>query len=203
MRGTPEGDAMANERPPISEVHTETDFDKLDKLIRDIKFAMMTTIDANGALQSRPMTTQKRPEGRAFDGTLYFFTGLKTGTVEEISRDPRVSLSYASPDDSRYVAITGTAEISRDRSLMQSMWSDIYKAWFPQALDDPEICLLKVTAERAEYWEPPSGKMVQLLGILKAAATGERAKPGGHHVLDMEHAPGEPRAAKVKTTSSW
>jgi general stress protein 26 len=194
---------MAKEPRPISELHTETDFDQLDKLIRDIKFAMMTTIDAKGVMQSRPMTTQKRLEGRAFDGTLYFFTSLKTSTVEDISRDPRVNLSYASPDDSRYISIAGTAAISRDRSLMQSMWSDVYKAWFPQALDDPEICLLTVTAERAEYWEPPSGKMVQLLGILKAAATGERAKPGGHHVLDMEHAPGESRAAKAKTTSSW
>jgi general stress protein 26 len=194
---------MANETRPISEVHTETDFDKLDKLIRGIKFAMMTTIDGTGALQSRPMTTQKQPEGRAFDGTLWFFSSGRTSPVQEIAHDTRVNLAYASADDSRFVSIAGTATISRDREMMKQLWSDIYKAWFPQGLDDPDICLLKVTAERAEYWEPPSGKMVQLLGILKAAATGERAKPGGHHVLDMEHAPGEPRAAKSKTTSTW
>src|SRR5580698_5043586 len=194
---------MANETRPISEVHTETDFDKLDKLIRGIKFAMMTTIDGTGALQSRPMTTQKQPEGRAFDGTLWFFSSGRTSSVQEIAHDTRVNLTYASADDSRFVSVAGTATISRDREMMKQLWSDIYKAWFPQGLDDPDICLLKVTAERAEYWEPPSGKMVQLLGILKAAATGERAKPGGHHVLDMEHAPGEPRAAKSKTTSTW
>jgi general stress protein 26 len=194
---------MSNERPPISEVHSETDFDRLDKLIKDIKFAMMTTVDASGALQSRPMTTQKQPDGEAFDGTLWFFAGLRTSVVEEISHDPRVNLTYEDTGDSKFISVAGTAEISRDRELMSRMWSDLYKAWFPQGLDDPDLCLLKVKAERAEYWAPPSGKMVQLLGLVKAAVTGERAKPGGHHVLDMEEAPGNPAAAKAKTTTSW
>jgi general stress protein 26 len=194
---------MANERPPISEVHSETDFDRLDTLIKDIKFAMMTTVDSAGTMQSRPMTTQKRAEGQAFDGTLWFFSGLRTSVVEEIAHDPRVNLTYANAGDSKFISVAGTAEISHDRDLMRSMWSDMYKAWFPQGLDDPDLCLLKVKAERAEYWEPPSGKMVQLLGIVKAAVTGERAKPGGHHVIDMEDAPGNPAAAKAKTTTSW
>jgi general stress protein 26 len=194
---------MVNERPPISEVHSETDFDRLDTLIKDIKFAMMTTIDADGALQSRPMTTQKRADGQAFGGTLWFFSGQRTSVVDEIAHDPRVNLTYANANDSQFISVAGTAEISHDRDLMSSMWSDMYKAWFPQGLNDPDLCLLKVKAERAEYWEPPSGKMVQLLGIVKAAVTGERAKPGGHHVVEMEDAPGNPAAAKAKTTSSW
>ena len=194
---------MTNERAPISEVHSETEFDRLDTLIKDIKFAMMTTVDASGALQSRPMTTQKRAEGRAFDGTLWFFSGQRTSVVDEIAHDPRVNLTYANADDSTFISVAGTAEISNDRDLMSSMWSDLYKAWFPQGLNDPDLCLLKVKAERAEYWEPPSGKMVQLLGFVKAAVTGEKAKPGGHHVIDMEEAPGNPAAAKAKTTTSW
>jgi general stress protein 26 len=180
---------------PISETHSATDFDKLYDLIKDIKYAMLTTVAADGTLGSRPMTTQKLPEGRAFDGTLWFFTGKGNTLVKEIANDASVNLSYADPGDTKFVSVSGTASISTDRELMKEMWSDLYKAWFPKGLDDPDICLLRVVAERVEYWEPPLGKMIQFLGMLKAAATGERVAPGGHHEIEFDAG----GAAKVKT----
>ena len=194
---------MSNERPS-AEVDSEKNFARLDEVIRDIKFAMMTTLDASGALQSRPMTTQKQPDGQAFDGTLWFFTGQRTSVADEIAHDPRVNLTYANADDSQFVSVAGTAAISHDRELMRSMWSDIYKAWFPKGLDDPDLCLLQVKAERAEYWEPPSGKNGAAAGTGESGGDGRtRENRGGHHVIEMEGAPGNPAAAKSKTTTSW
>jgi general stress protein 26 len=46
------------------------DVEKLAKLIKGIKFAMLTTALPDGSLRSRPMATQNT----AFDGTLWFFT---------------------------------------------------------------------------------------------------------------------------------
>ncbi len=186
---------------PVSNSHDEHDaqaeFDKLNKLIDGIKYAMMTTVGADGALRSRPMTTQKPSHESAFDGTLWFFTGLHTTIAKDLEYSPVVNLAYAEPSDSRYVSISGTAEISRDHQRMADMWNDLYKAWFPMGLDDPDICLLKVTVATAEYWEPPSGKMVQFLGMIKAAATGERAQPGGHQVVEFTAG-----RAKAKTNNS-
>src|SRR5208337_4347672 len=51
-----------------------------------------------------------------------------------------------------YVSFTGHASVVQDREKMQDLWCPAYRAWFPRGLDDPELALLRVDVERAEYW---------------------------------------------------
>jgi general stress protein 26 len=153
---------------------------RLKELLEDIDFCMLTTIDS-GQLRSRPMSTQQAE----FDGDIWFFTDDNTHKIEEIKKDDRVCATYSKPGDSTYVSVSGRAEIVRDRAKMEELWSPILKAWFPEGLDDPHLCLLKVTAEQAEYWESSSGKVVQLLGFVKAIATGEQADWGENRKVDL------------------
>jgi general stress protein 26 len=166
---------------------------KVAELIKDINIAMMTTEAEDGLLHSRPMATQKTE----FDGTLWFFTGLSTGKISEIDWNPEVNLSYSDGGANKYVSVSGTAEIVDDRAKKEELWSDIYKAWFPQGLDDPDLCLLRVDVTFAEYWDVPSGKMVQVFGFLKAIATGERLKMEGESHGVVEIPSGKARAAVV------
>src|SRR5215213_6569808 len=85
--------------------------EKLNLLIKDIKIAMLTTVD-QGVLRSRPMATQETD----FDGELWFFTSRQTHNAEEIEKDKRVNVAYAEPDDNRYVSMSGTAELVDDRA---------------------------------------------------------------------------------------
>ena len=147
--------------------------EKIRKLTEDIDFCMLTTIDA-GHMRSRPMSTQQTE----FDGDLWFFTDDNTHKIDEIAKDNRVCAAYAKPDSDTYVSISGRAELVRDPAKMEELWSPVLKAWFPGGLEDPHLCLLKVTAEQAEYWDSPSGKLVQLFGFVKAIATGEEADWG-------------------------
>ncbi len=146
---------------------------KLAELIEGIDFCMLTTTDA-GLLRSRPMSTQKF-EG---DGDLWFFTSDNTHKMAEIEKDPRVNVAYSDPDDNRYVSVSGRGEYVADRAKIEELWSPVLKAWFPDGLDDPHLCLLKVTVEQAEYWDAPSSKIVQLFGFVKALATGQEADYG-------------------------
>jgi general stress protein 26 len=157
--------------------------EKVGGLIKDVKMAMLTTEAEDGLLHSRPMATQHTD----FDGTLWFFTGSDSGKVNELEWNPEVNLSYAQPSDSRYVSISGNGEIVNDRAKMEELWNDIYKAWFPKGLEDSNLCLLKVEVSSAEYWEAPSGKMVQIFGYLRALATGERSQGEGseHGTIDI------------------
>ncbi len=157
---------------------------KLASLIKDIKFAMFTTVHEDGSLHSRPMATQQQE----FDGSLWFFTRADSSKVEDARRERHVNVSYASPDDQKYVSVSGIAEIVRDRAKMQELWNPIYKAWFPKGLEDPEIALLRVDVEGAEYWDTPSGKMVQLIGYVKAMVTGEpyKASKDEHDKVKVE-----------------
>jgi len=148
--------------------------EKLASLIKDIQVAMLTTEAENGVLRSRPMVTQHRP----FDGTLWFFTGAKSPKAHEIQDHQQVNLSYADPGKDHYVSVSGRASIVHDMAKVKEMWNPIYMAWFPQGVDDPDLSLMKVQVEQAEYWDPGSSRMVQLAGFVKAMVTGEPVKGG-------------------------
>ena len=154
--------------------------EKIRKLVEGIDFCMLTSID-EGNLRSRPMSTQQAE----FDGDVWFFTSDNTHKVEEIEKDNRVNLAYSKPEDSTYVSVSGRAEVVHDRAKIEELWSPVLKAWFPEGLDDPHLCLLKVTAEQAEYWDSPSGKVVQLVGFVKALVTGESAEWGENKKVDL------------------
>lgn len=156
---------------------------KVAELIKDVKIAMLTTVDQDGSLHSRPMATQQAP----FDGDLWFFTDGRSAKIDEVQNEQRVNVSYANPDDSRYVSVSGRAVLIRDQKKARELWNPIYKAWFPEGLDDPNLALLNVSVEKAEYWDIPSGKMVQALGFVKALATGKRyeASPGEHSKVEL------------------
>lgn len=153
---------------------------KLNDLIEEIDFAMLTTIDG-GVLRSRPMQTQDFE----FDGNLWFFTSSRTHKTEEIEKDNRVNVSYASPATNTYVSVSGTAEIVRDKAKIDEYWNDILKAWFPEGKDSPDLVLLKVAVEQAEYWDAPSSTIVQVAGFVKAMVTGERADGGENRKIDL------------------
>ncbi|QSQ20881.1 pyridoxamine 5'-phosphate oxidase family protein [Pyxidicoccus parkwayensis] len=154
-------------------------------LIKGIKVAMMTTVEEDGSLRSRPMWTHDRD----FDGELWFFTREHSHKVDEVEHDHHVSLAYADPTRDRYVSVSGRCRLVRDKDKARELWNPTLKAWFPDGLDDPELALLCVRVERAEYWDTPSSRMVQLAGMVKAALTGESYKPGDNQKLDMGDAP--------------
>lgn len=148
---------------------------KLRELIKEIDFAMLTTMSGD-KLRSRPMSTQQVE----FDGDLWFFTGSDTHKVEEIEKDKRVNVAYAKPESNTFVSVSGTAELVKDRAKIEELWNPIYKAWFPKGLDDPTLVLLKISVEEAEYWDSPNSTFIQIIGFVKALATGQRADGGDH-----------------------
>lgn len=154
--------------------------DKIKDLTEGIDFCMLTTIDG-GHLRSRPMSTQEFE----LDGDLWFFTSDNTHKIEEIDKDNRVNVAYSKTDNNTYVSLSGRGEVSKDRAKIEELWNPILKAWFPEGLDDPHLCLLKVTVEHAEYWDAPSSKIVQLVGFVKALATGQEADYGENKKIDF------------------
>ncbi|MFL6227451.1 MAG: pyridoxamine 5'-phosphate oxidase family protein [Pyrinomonadaceae bacterium] len=154
---------------------------KLAEMIREIDFAMLTTAEGDGSLRSRPMSTQRRE----FDGDLWFFTRESAPKVGEIEREQQVNVSYAKPEDQRYVSVSGRATVVRERAKIEELWSPELKAWFPEGLEDPDIALLRVAVERAEYWDSPSSAVMHAVGFAKALATGQTYEPGENEKIDL------------------
>lgn len=161
----------------------EEDIRKLASLIKDIKFCMMTTLDSEGCLHSRPMATQQVE----FDGDLWFLTGKSTAKTGELHHDAHINVSFANPDSHQFVSVSGRGILTDDRKKAEELWNPFYKTWFPKGLDDPDLTLLKVHVEKAEYWDTPNGAVVHLLGLVKSLATGQRPDPGDHAKVDLAH----------------
>lgn len=155
---------------------------KLAEMIEDIDFAMLTTVAADGTLHSRPMSTQRVET----DGDLWFFTRESAPKVGEIEQEQQVNVSYSKPEDQRYVSVSGRAVVVRDRAKIEELWNPVLKAWFPKGLDDPDIALLRVSAERAEYWDSPSSAVAHAVSFIKAVVTGTPANPGENEKLDLK-----------------
>jgi len=159
------------------------DIEQVADLIRGIRVAMLTSVDADGELHSRPMATQDID----FDGTLWFFTAADSEKADELGRDARVAVSYADERVSRYVSLSGAARVVRDREKMRDLWKPLLKAWFPKGLEDPELALLEVTITGGEYWDAPSSRLVRLAGMVKGALTGSGMPAGEHGHVDVHH----------------
>lgn len=154
---------------------------KLGEMIKGINIAMMTTVEDDGSLRSRPMATQQVE----FDGDLWFFAREHSAKVDEVNREQHVNISYANPDDQRYVSVSGTATLVRDQQKAKQLWNPLHKAWFPDGLDDPELALLKVSVDKAEYWDSPSSTVVQLVGFAKALVTGKSYEGGENEKVQL------------------
>lgn len=152
--------------------------EKIGELVKNIRIAMMSTIDESGEIRSRPMATQDEP----FNGTLWFLTRGSSGKVAEVVQDHHVTLDYADPDYSRYITLRGTASVSGDRAKIKELWNVMYKAWFPEGEDDPNIAVMQVDITEGEYWEANSSKIVRGIRYAAAAVTGGKVNVGeaGH-----------------------
>ncbi len=148
---------------------------KVWALIQDIKFALLVTRGADGKMSGRPMAALNKD----FDGDLWFFSHDASPKVAEITHDPNVLLAYSEPKDQNYISVAGVSEVVRDKAKIKAMWSEGARVWFPQGPDDPDICLIRVTVESAEFWDSPSSAWVYAYGYAKARLTGQPPKNVG------------------------
>ena len=142
--------------------------DKLYDLIDDIRICMMTTVEEDGRLASRPMYGLEADQA----GDLWFFTRVESSKTTEISRDGHVNLAYSHPSKQHYISLSGRSEIVRDKGHIEDKWSEPLRTWFPEGKDDPQLALIRVHPERGEFWDSPSSTVIHLYGYVKAAITG-------------------------------
>lgn len=152
------------------------DIKKLAELIQDIDIAMLTTVNEQGLLHSRPMATQEMSP----EGVLYFFVDTSSAKVSEIAFQNQVNLVYAKPEDNRYISISGKANIDKNKFRMEGLWKPSFRAWFPEGLEDPNLGLLQITVEQAEYWDY-AGTVTEIIGLAKALTTGRTYVSAGIH----------------------
>jgi general stress protein 26 len=165
--------------------HSDSDVEALRKLIKDESVAMLTTVAPDGSLRSRPMATQAMGE----DQVLWFFTRDDSGKVDEVNHDEHVGVAYVNSAQRNYVSLSGRARLVRDRAKIKELWQPMLKAWFPGGVDDPQVALLRVEVQSAEYWDAPSSRMVSLFKMATSAVTGSPPNMGKHGEINLRGGP--------------
>lgn len=162
---------------------------KLAALIRQTRIGMLTTLTEEGAFRSRPVTTH----GARFDGDPWFLTRVDSAKLDQVRQHRRVGLTYAEPTHNTYVSLSGTAQVVLDRAKAEELWDPSYQGWFPGGPSDPDLALIKVTVERAEYWAAPALTWPLSAGFV-VMASDQRDDPWFHAsiVLDPRDRPAAP-----------
>jgi general stress protein 26 len=153
----------------------------IQDMIKDIRIAMLATTAEDGSVFSRPMATQET----RFQGELWFLTRQDSGKVAEIRHDAHVNVSYVDVKNSSFVSLSGKAQLSKDPQKIHELWNPLYKAWFPNGEEDPEITVLKVVVADAEYWSAPSSSIVRNYRMLKASITKDGSQVGEHQHVSL------------------
>ncbi|GLK15704.1 pyridoxamine 5'-phosphate oxidase family protein [Herbiconiux flava] len=157
----------------------KSDIETLAGLVKDFRFAMLTTVDDQGRLVAHPLTVQEAE----FDGDLWFIVGAHASALQNLQVNPTAGVTLSSNDS--WVSLTGTAAEVADQAKVKELWSSTLEAWFPDGPDDPEVRLLKFTADGAEYWDSPGGRVATLFSFVKSKVTGEPYEGGDNAKLDL------------------
>ncbi len=152
---------------------------KVAELAKDIRIAMLTTIAADGTLIGRPMAQQEVEP----DGDLWFFAQRDSREVAQITANPNVGVTLSS--DSTWISIAGTAEVVDDAAKARELWNSWVEAWLPEGPDDPNVVLIRVSAEGAEYWDTPGGRVASAISFAKTKLTGERYDGGENARVEL------------------
>ena len=133
---------------------------------------LVTHSPAHGP-HGRPMATAE--VGEAIE-QIWFASQRDSLKVEELEADNRVFLGYTV--HTKWATLTGRAKLVDDRAKAHELWSDVWKNWFAGP-DDPNLVLIQVIPEQAEYWDGGS-KIVQMLKFATTALTGAKTSAGSH-----------------------
>ena len=112
-------------------------------------------------------------------------TREESGKTQEIAQQSHVTLNYVDSKGYCFVALSGHAELSKDRATIHELWNPLYKAWFPEGEDDPAITVIRVNVEHAEYWDAPANAVVRGYQLLKAAVTKGGSPVGEHQEVSL------------------
>jgi general stress protein 26 len=132
-------------------------------LVTKFRTAMLVTRSAGGGLRARPLSLADTHD----EGLLYFATSVESPKVAEIAAHPEVVVTMQ--DSTRYVSISGVARVSREPGLVDRLWSESWRVWFPGGKDDPELCIVAVAPQAAEYWDQSGPKRLKFLVEMAAA----------------------------------
>jgi general stress protein 26 len=168
--------AMNNAKTHTVSTPSADEREEIWKRVDDIRFGILSTVDADGSINARPLTTQQVEH----ESRLLYFIAADGALAHLAERTAQVNVTYSDSRDNFFVSLGGTASIYRDVAKAKQLWGKMNEAWFPGGPTDPNLALLRVDVARVEYWDSGSSRIVQFLTMANAAITKSPPDAGEH-----------------------
>jgi general stress protein 26 len=137
-------------------------------LLKNFDVAMLVTHQAQ-AMHARPMAIARLDK----DMDVYLLTDAGSVKVHEIDKNPHALLTFQS--SGQFASVKGEVVVTHDKALLETMWKEAWKVWFPLGKTDPNIAILKFTAHEGEFWNNAGMQGLKYAyGAVKAYIAGER-----------------------------
>lgn len=156
-----------------TETQASADLSHIAQMIEGIPIAMLTTVESDGALASRPMA----PLEMDATGALWFFTDLRSSKVSHLQA---ANLTFTDTVRGTYVSLSGRGEIDNDHGRIERLWTPMAKPWFPDGPASSSLALLKFVPNVADFWDASNSRMVRAFSLIASAVTGKPLSIGEH-----------------------
>lgn len=143
----------------------------LHDVVKEFHEAMLVTHSSYG-VHARPMAIARLDESMV----VYLLTDMNSIKVQEIHANPHALLTFQSAR--QFATLSGELAVDDDRALIEALWKEVWKVWFPIGKSDPNIALLKFTPSEGEFWDNAGIQGLKYVySATKAYVAGERPKP--------------------------
>ena len=151
----------------------------LDDVVADLRIAMvMTSVD--GIWSSRPLTCVEVDHS-----FVRFLVDASTDWVADLMRaDSAVHITFSDPRENTFVSLNGNSFISADQAEIDRLWTPAAAAFF-HGPEDPNVRVLQVEIDDGQWWDGPSGRLGQTVGLLRAAINDDPSLAGDHGIVDV------------------
>jgi general stress protein 26 len=152
--------------------------EKFHDFVQHFDMAVLITHGAETHFHARPMAIAQVDE----NCDLWFISADESAKVHEIEMDTRVQVIGLKGNSC--LSLAGRATLVRDRFKIRELWRPSFRVWFPQGMEDPNIVLIHVRGEQAEYWDNTGAKgLTYIYRAIKAVVTGTKPeiKEGEQH----------------------
>lgn len=115
-------------------------------IVQKAHYCTFITIGDDGHPQARIVD----PTAPDVDFTIWFATNPLTRKVEQVRRNPKVTLSCFDSASSSYVSVLGRGSLVGDPVEKQRRWKSDWSAFYPNGPKGSDVVLVRIVPERLE-----------------------------------------------------
>ncbi|MDE6472230.1 MAG: pyridoxamine 5'-phosphate oxidase family protein [Clostridia bacterium] len=124
--------------------------EKLFEFIKKQKTAFISSVDEQGFPVTRAMLSPREIDGNH----IYFSTNTSSKKVKQYQDNNKACVYFYERGRFKYqgVTIKGTMQVCTELETKERIWRFGDKLFYKQGITDPDYCVLKFTAQEAEYY---------------------------------------------------